>query len=147
MNTRILLVVTLAGALMLSACSNTDGATVQNLRAAAGIPATATTEPATLTPQPTETPDLQPEAITAPATLRQAQDIAAAPVIIEVTREVVDVQQVETTRIVIVTATPEPAPTAGVDESPQPCPAKYWRRNRCTATQAQIEQAASEVQP
>jgi predicted small secreted protein len=130
MSRRILIASMLAGALVLSACNSTDGASVQDLRAAAGIPstssgqvqATATTEPATATPAPlpTDTPDLQPETIAALATPQ--------PVIVEVTRETVQQQLVEVTRIVQVEVTPQPsaqptcdprtpAPTVALDES------------------------------
>lgn len=70
---------------------------------------------------------------------------------IEVTRIVTQPAQIiERTVEVIITATPDIAgfdDVAGVDESIQPCPVKYWRNGRCVATDAQIEQYANEVQP
>lgn len=85
--------------------------------------------------------------------------------VIEVTR-IVEIEQpaqvIESTRVVevpatvvvVVTATPDiqgfSAPAESVpqvDESVQPCPVIYWRGGRCTATQAQLDAYASEVQP
>lgn len=130
----------MALAIMLAACSSGDGNSRTELRKLAGVTeAQATSLPSpTLPPSPTETPDFIPPVPT------------SQPVIVEVTRESVSVQQIEVTRIVevVITATPdiqgfsEPA----IDESAQPCPIRYWKRGRCTATQAQIE-AASEVKP
>lgn len=104
---------TLAGALMLSACSDTgNGATVQSLRAAAGVQSTSPAATATPAPLPTETPDIAPQTFIQPAPPAQMIEvpvevtrIVPATVEVEVTREVVQVQQVE------VTATPQPVPT------------------------------------
>jgi hypothetical protein len=101
----------------MTACSGTGNNSAIRELAGAGAPATPP-------PLPTETPDLAP-----PPT-----------------------QIIEATRIVEVVITPTPDiagfPSAPViDESAQPCPILYWKRGRCIATQAQIEQAASEVQP
>lgn len=112
MTKRIAFAAMLAGALVLAACSDTgNGATVQSLRAAAGIQSTSPAPAATATPAPlpTETPDFQPDAITPPAQVIEVPvevtRIVPATVEVEVTREVVQVQQVE------VTATPQPVPT------------------------------------
>jgi hypothetical protein len=131
--------VVIAGALVLSACTPGSG-DADRLRGVAQQPtplAVATgmpdisTEMPTPSPAPTETPDISAE----------MQPLAPA-LVIEVTREV------EVTRIVEVIATPPPAQlVAGIDESAQPCPVKYWRRGRCVATQAQLEAYASEAQP
>jgi hypothetical protein len=68
---------------------------------------------------------------------------------VEATRIVTQAVAVEVTRevVVVVTATPDIAGAdaqPAMDESAQPCPIKYWRGGRCTATQAQIDAAASE---
>lgn len=121
----------MAGALMLAACgSGGDNSAIRDLAGAGAQPTPAPT--ATPAPLPTDTP--------------------APPAQV--------VQQVEVTRIVeatvevqiIVTATPDIAGfqiVAAIDESAQPCPARFWnhKRHRCMATDAQIEQAAREVQP
>jgi hypothetical protein len=90
----------LALAMMLAACSSDGGSQVGRL-ARQGIQPEA---PATAIPQapaPTETPDFgDPQPV-----------MTAQPLFIEVTRQVVDVQEVEATRIVVVTATPQPSPT------------------------------------
>lgn len=132
MTKRIAFAALLAGAL-LAACSNTDGSSVQSLRAAAGIEATAPAPTAQPTPQPTDTPDIAPQTFTQPAQTAQ---------VIEVTRIVPATVQVEVTRVVVQEIQVTPAvmpPPSGIDESIQPCPAKYWRKGRCIATQAQID--------
>ncbi len=128
-----LIVFALAGMLLATGCSNTDGGSVQSLRAAAGVIATPQVSPATDTPappQPTETP---------PAI---STEMPQPPQVIEVTREVLATVQVEVTRVVVQEIQVTPAvmpPPSGIDESIQPCPAKYWRKGRCIATQAQID--------
>lgn len=121
----------MALAVLLSACSSGDGNSRAELRKLAGVESSPSPQIVlTATPQPEST---------------------ERPVIIEVTREIA--QPVEVTRIVEVT--PEPLPTAdiqgfsepAVNEDAQPCPKPFWKRNRCVATDAQIEAYANEVQP
>jgi hypothetical protein len=132
MNTRALLA-TIAGALMLAGCATGGGGSVDRMRQMVGgqqsaqlaaQPTPPPTQPAQI--MPTETPDFSNA-----QTAMQAQP-TAAPVYIEVTRQVIDVQlqQVEVTRIVEVTPTPpavqigapacdtaQPMPTVQLDES------------------------------
>lgn len=79
----------------------------------------------------------------APATSEPAVIATWPAQVVEATRIVVQpvAVTVMVTREVVVTATPD---VAGFDESAQPCPARFWRGGRCTATQAQIEAAANE---
>lgn len=87
----------------------------------------------------TSTPATSP---TLPAQIVEKTVVVEATVIVD--------RPVEVTRVVEIVATPTPD-VAGfdmsrpaVDESVQPCPAKFWKRGRCVATQAQIDQAAGE---
>lgn len=131
MSRRFLIVAMLAGALALAAC--TDSGDIRDL-AGAGAGASGSPTP---TDSPTVTPDISTE----------MQSQPPAP-IIEVTR-IVEVQIIITPPPGGGTVTPDVAgfpSAAGIDESVQPCPARYWRHRRCTATQAQID-AASEAQP
>lgn len=94
---------------------------------ATSVPATSSTLPAQIVEKPVE-----------------VTKIVEATVIVD--------RPVEVTRVVeiVATPTPEPAPEINgfdmsrpaVDESTQPCPLKYWKRGRCVATQAQIEQVS-----
>lgn len=124
----------LIGALALVACGSDNGSN-SAIRDLAGAGA-----------QTTPAPTAQP-------TLRQSQDATPPPA-----TETPDfhpqpqpAQIMEVTRIVEVVITPTPdiqgfsAPA--IDESAQPCPARFWKRGRCTATAAQIEQYAHEAQP
>lgn len=51
---------------------------------------------------------------------------------------------------VVVTTTPAPEivgfQSAGVDESVKPCPIKFWKRGRCVATDAQMQDASEVTQ-
>jgi hypothetical protein len=107
-----------------------------------GAPATTLSTPTLAAP--TETPDFG-----------DVQPALQSPATVEVTRIVVvtapaPVVTPPATAIDIATPTPEiqgfDAMTT-VDESVQPCPAGYWRRGRCVATDTQIEQAAHDAQP
>ncbi len=129
--------IALAGVLALMAACSTGGDGRAELRKLAGAE----------TPRPTAQRSIP---TPQPAQIIEVTRIAPAQVV-EVTR-VVEVQQppqvVEVTRVVVVEVTPEITgfDMPAVDESVQPCPRKFWKRGRCTATQQQIEQAA-EVQP
>lgn len=128
------LIVTLCAVLMLAACSTTGGGSVQSLRAAAGVIATPQASP------PTETPPAPPQPTETPPAI--STGMPQPPRVIEVTREVQATVQVEVTRVVVQEIQVTPAvmpPPSGIDESIQPCPAKYWRKGRCIATQAQID--------
>lgn len=129
-----LIVSALAGILLATGCSNSDGGSVQSLRAAAGVIATPQASP------PTETPPAPPQPTETPPAI--STEMPQPPRVIEVTREVQATVQVEVTRVVVQEIQVTPAvmpPSSGIDESIQPCPAKYWRKGRCIATQAQID--------
>jgi hypothetical protein len=124
----------------LAACGR-DG-TIDQLRQR--VDASPTLAPATSTPipQPTETPDFG-----------DAQPALQAPATVEVTRIVVVTAPAITPPATAID-TPTPTPEiqgfdamTTVDESVQPCPARFWWRRRCVATEAQIEQAAHDAQP
>lgn len=139
MSRRFFAAAILAGVLSVAGCGSDDNSAVRKLagpssssRQAAQIAPPALT--VTSAPLPTVTPDLQPETVVQPAQ------------IIETTRIVEVTRIMPATVQIIVTATPdvvgfEPA----IDESVQPCPARFWKRGRCTATAAQIEAYANEV--
>lgn len=154
MTQRSLIAFCMAACVALTACSGDNAGSDSSaaaLRARYGAtqPAQVDAQPATDQPAPTltptaqisatETPDMQPQSIAAPvATVEALPTIAQPAQVVEVTP----------TAAVIVTPTPQPVQiVAGIDESMQPCPARFWKRGRCTATQAQIDAAASEVQP
>lgn len=140
---RILILFALAAALVLSACSTDSGTSREELLRLAGAQAEMTAQPA-----PTPLPTIASMPAAMPTT---AIDVAAAQRVLaeSVTPVIVEVP-------VVVTATPAPMPTVtpdvagfdapAIDESAQPCPARFWRAGRCTATPAQIAQA-SEVTP
>jgi hypothetical protein len=142
----------IAACAMLAACSSGGGA--DSLRAtaqAAGVSVPAEQPTAQTIEQPAQT---TPTPFPAnPVRIVDAQQVEVTR-IVKVTQPA---QMIEVTHIVeatvevpvIVTATPDIAgfQDAGIDESVQPCPIKYWKRGRCVATDAQIEAYASEVQP
>lgn len=145
--TKTVLIVFAFVALLLAACSSGGGA--DSLRAtaqAAGVvvPSSEGSAPAE---QPTAQPTEQPA--TEPARSVDVQQVEVTR-IVEVTQPA---QIIETTRVVIVTATPLPTPDiqgfqdSGIDESVQPCPIKFWKRGRCVANDATVESYANEVQP
>ena len=137
-----LIVFALAGMLLATGCSNTDGGSVQSLRAAAGVVATPQASPPTETPPALPLPTETPPAI--------STGMPQPPRVIEVTREVQATVQVEVTRVVVQEIQVTPAvmpPPSGIDESIQPCPEKYWRKGRCIANDATVEAYANEVQP
>lgn len=113
----------IAGALvlMLAGCTgNGAGGSVDNMRQmiSGGQP------PAQLAAQPTPY-----AAQIVPTTTPDFSDVQPA------------MQAQPTTLPVYIEATPAPQPAAivaGIDESAQPCPARYWHRGRCTATAAQL---------
>lgn len=132
-------VIILAGVLMLASCTSRQP--VQNT----SPPAQADThiEQAPPTPLPTATPP--PEQVAPTET--PAFDVA---------QPVIQPQPTQIATAEPATATPSPAPTMtpdvqgfsmSIDEGPEPCPAPFWKRGRCTATAAQIEAYASEAQP
>lgn len=131
-------------AMMLAGCGSGGDSSIRELAGAGAISTTAAqpTPPATAAPLPPSPAPTQPP---------QQPQVIEVTRPVEVTRQVVDVQQVEVTRIVevIITPTPDIAgfQDSGIDESAQPCPARYWKRNRCIATDAQIDAYAHEVQP
>jgi hypothetical protein len=116
---------------LLAACGDTGN--VNTLRRMIDRPSTTSHPTARVelsaTPSPTETPDFG-----------NAKPIIQATQVIEV----------PVTVIVIATSTPDIqgfSNAPAVDESVQPCPVRFWKRGRCTATEAQIDQYAQEVQP
>jgi hypothetical protein len=133
------LVFILAGALLLASC--TSRRPVQTTSPPAQIGARI--EQAPPTPLPTATPAPEQVAPTETPAFDEAQPV-------------IQPQPTQIATAEPATATPEPAPTMtpdvqgfsmSSDEGPEPCPAPFWKRGRCTATQAQIEQYASEAQP
>lgn len=125
-------------ALLLAACdgSGGQGGSLEGLRPAGqtvGAPATSAPAPVA-TALPVIGKEVQTVVVESTVVVDRPVEVP-----VEVTREVV----------VVVTATPEIAGFApvqpGIDESVQPCPAKYWKGGRCVATQAQIDAWASET--
>lgn len=156
--TRIVCGVILCGVLLavMTACSGAgDGTGAAAFRATAQAAGVATgaeidtqnegAAPVAPTPQPlpTVTPDMQPQAFTQP--IVQAVEVAATPTPTDQPAQPLPTVTPDVQGFAVVPTVP--AADMGIDESAQPCPARYWKRGTCTATAAQIEAYASEVQP
>jgi hypothetical protein len=137
---RIFAALSMAGTLVLvlTSCTRSSG-DIRNL-AGAGAQNVPVQQPTALPPPlPTDTPPAIQLAIveaTQPAQVIEITRIVEMPVIVTVTPDVIG-YPTETFHDL----------TRAIDESTQPCPARFWKHGRCTATQTQIDQAAQEVQP
>jgi hypothetical protein len=136
---------------IISGCGNGDGGSAVGQLArentspptpAAQVVATATPPPA-FAPAPTETPDYAD-----PQPAMQPQPAQSIPTQLP-TMQPPQVEMAPTITPLAPTETPDIAGFAmpGIDESTQPCPARFWKRGRCNATPAQIAAYANEVQP